>query len=155
MKAFKFAQLGTEGTVNFTQVYTHLTFREQIFSVSEKAGTIVFILSRLMINGSGPVKSRRRILMLVTNSVIIYGCEKSVDTLQKESLRRKLAAVQRRGALRIMLAYRTVMETVTLVIVGVIPINLLTFEQKRIFDGGDTLNCAEAHLHTMEDWQEC
>lgn len=51
-----------------------------------------------------------RILMSVTKSVILSRCEKWAEALRKDSLRRKVAAIQRRRALLITLAYRTVSE---------------------------------------------
>lgn len=51
--------------------------------------------------------------------------------LKVEKCRKRLASVQRRGALRIACAYRTVSETVVLIIAGVIPIDLIRFERRR------------------------
>ena len=48
--------------------------------------------------------------------------------------RRMLAGMQRRGALRVACTYRTVLEGAILVIAGVIPIDLLAFEHKRVYD---------------------
>ena len=50
------------------------------------------------------------------------------DALRFEKYRKRIAAVQRRDALRIVSPYRTVSEPAILVISGVIPIDLLDKE---------------------------
>ncbi|CAH2092931.1 unnamed protein product [Euphydryas editha] len=52
-----------------------LTFRDQIVSAANKAATAVASLSRLMPNVGGPRSSRRRALMSVSNSIMLYGVE--------------------------------------------------------------------------------
>uniref|UniRef100_A0A1B6JZR0 Uncharacterized protein n=1 Tax=Homalodisca liturata TaxID=320908 RepID=A0A1B6JZR0_9HEMI len=91
--------------------------------------------------------------MSVTNSVILYGCEIWADALRQKRYRKKVVAVQRRGALRISSAYRTVSEPAVLVIAGVIPIDLLALERKRVYDGNGTVSRATARSHTMDEWQ--
>lgn len=130
-----------------------LTFRDQITFATEKAEKIVASLSRLMRNVGGPVGTKRRVLMSVVHSVLLFGCETWAEALKKKNLRGKMATVQRRGALRIASAYRTVSEPAVLVVAGVIPIDLLAFERKQIFDGDGALNRAEARERTMEDWR--
>jgi hypothetical protein len=60
--------------------------------------------------------------------------------------------VQRRCALRIASSYRTVLKPAVLAVAGVIPIDLMAFERKRVFEG--RLSRAEARLRTMEKWQQ-
>lgn len=132
---------------------SRMTFWDQIAYAAEKAERIVANLSRLMTNVGGPVEGKRRVLMSVTNSVILYGCEIWADALRQKRYRRKVAAVQRRGALRIASAYRTVSEPAVLVIAGVIPIDLLALERKRVYDGNGTVSRAAARSHTMDEWQ--
>ncbi|CAD6204036.1 GSCOCG00012674001-RA-CDS [Cotesia congregata] len=111
-----------------------LTFRDQIVSVATRAATTVANLSRLMPNVGGPRSSCRRALMGVANSIVLYGVEIWGEALKVEKYRKQLASVQRRGALRIACAYRTVSEAAVLVISGVTPIDLLGHERKRIWD---------------------
>jgi hypothetical protein len=130
-----------------------LTFWHQIISAVEKAEKVMTNLSRLMSNVGGPVSSRRRVLLSVVQSVLLYGCEVWAEALRKGLYRAKVMAVQRRCALRITSSYRTVSEPAVLVIAGVIPLDLLAFERRRIFESNGTLSRAEARIHTMEAWQ--
>ena len=86
-----------------------------------------------MPNVGGPIASKRRLLMAVTVFILLYGYEIWVDILKMEKFRKRMASVQRRGALRVASSYRTVPETVVLVIVGIISIDLLTLEQNHLF----------------------
>ncbi|CAH2083331.1 unnamed protein product [Euphydryas editha] len=137
-----------------------LTFRDQIVSAANKAATAVASLSRLMPNVGGPMSSRRRALMSVSNSIMLYRVEVWGEALKVEKYRRKLASVQRRGALRIACAYRTISEAAALVIAGVIPIDLLEFERKRIWearrDGQGSLIDVKTREReeTLTLWQE-
>ena len=54
------------------------------------------------------------------------------DSLTCEKYRKRIAALQRKGALRIVSSYHTVSESVGLVIAGVIPIDLLAKEQRQL-----------------------
>jgi hypothetical protein len=137
---------------------TKLSFWEQIKNSSEKATKVTFALSRLMTNVGGPSAGKRRLLMSVTNSILLYGCEIWADTLKIEKYRKKMATVQRRGALRIISSYRTVSEPAAMVIAGVIPIDLMAQERKLIYDTKDDLGTmeakAEAREYVMLRWQE-
>ena len=54
---------------------TKLTFWPQIKRVAEKAAAITAAHSRIMANTSGPKPSKRRLLMSVTHSILLYGAE--------------------------------------------------------------------------------
>ncbi|XP_057339383.1 uncharacterized protein LOC130676891 [Microplitis mediator] len=71
--------------------------------------------------------------MSVLQSTMLYGAEVWADALSIETYRKKLATVQRRGALRITSAYRTVSECAVLTVAGIPPIDLLALERKRIY----------------------
>ncbi|XP_057321131.1 uncharacterized protein LOC130664945 [Microplitis mediator] len=91
---------------------------------------------------------------------MLYGAEIWCESLKVGSHRRRLASVQRRGALMIACAYRTVSEAAVAVIAGVIPIDLLGFERKRIWDarqaGGEPLKNVKAREReeTLRLWRE-
>ncbi|XP_026464661.1 uncharacterized protein LOC113367250 [Ctenocephalides felis] len=76
----------------------------------------------------------------------------------KKTYRRKIASVQRRGALRVTCAYRTVSEAAVLVIAGAIPIDLLAFERVKLYDaklGGDNSRETRSRIknETLQEWQ--
>ncbi|XP_054283430.1 uncharacterized protein LOC129000490 [Macrosteles quadrilineatus] len=82
----------------------------------------------------------------------------TVDALNKEAYRVRLARVQRQAALRVPSAYRTVSEPAVLVIAGVIPVKLLAAERKAIYQrqgyiGKDAAR-TEERSRTFQMWQE-
>lgn len=137
---------------------TKLTFWEHIRRASDKAASVTAALSRLMANTSGPRASKRRLLISVTESILLYGAEIWAEALEKVKYRKRMAAVQRRGALRVACAYRTVSEPAVLAIAGIIPIRLLAQEKKRVYERKGTVGKAQANLEerarTLATWQQ-
>ncbi|KAJ8970334.1 hypothetical protein NQ317_017552 [Molorchus minor] len=137
---------------------TKLTFWAQIQHAAEAASKVTTALSRLMANVGGPTAKKRRLLMSVTDSIILYGCEIWADALQKEKYRKVVASVQRRGALRIASAYRTVSEPAVLVIAGVMPIDMRATERKTAYSTKEEVGAKEARararIQAMQRWQE-
>lgn len=136
---------------------TKLSFAEQIRLTADKAAKGVTALSRLMANTTGPRASKRRLLMSAVQSVLLYGAEVWADSLKKEIYRKRLAQVQRRAAMRVAAAYRTVSEAAVLVIAGCIPVELLAAERKSIYDkkaeNGGARARADERSRTIERWQ--
>lgn len=136
---------------------TKTSFWEQIRQTADKAAKGASSLSRLMANTNGPKSSKRRLLMNAVQSVLLYGAEVWAETLTKESYRRRLAQVQRRAAIRVASAYRTVSEPAVLIIAGVAPIELLARERKAVYERkaevGKELATIEAKARTLERWQ--
>ena len=134
-----------------------MSFSEQIQAAANKAAAGVSALSRLMANIGGPTSSRRRLLMSSTQSVLLYGAEVWAGALNKEVYRKRLAQVQRRGALRVASAYRTVSEPAVMVIAGVIPVALLARERQAIYkrkgDEPREVVAREERQHTLDEWQ--
>lgn len=116
------------------QLDEKLTFWEHLTNTAEKANKVVAGLSRIMLNTSGPRYAKRRLLLSVVHSIMLYGAEIWADRLTHEKYRRKLASVQRRAALRVACAYRTVSEAATLVITKTVPIDLMAQERKRLYE---------------------
>jgi hypothetical protein len=135
-----------------------MTFFEQIKKTAEKASKGVMALSRLMANVGGPKSGKRRLLMSAVQSVLLYGAEIWADSLEKDMYRKRLSQVQRRSALRVASAYRTVSEAAILVIAGCIPIHLLAKERKAIYTRKSETSRKTASLEercrTLEIWQE-
>lgn len=113
---------------------TKLTYSQHIIHAADKAAKVVAALSRAMANTNGPSPSKRRLLMSVAHSIMLYGAEVWADALNTECYRKRLAAVQRRSALRVACAYRTVSEPAVLLIAGIIPIDLLAKKRKRVYE---------------------
>ena len=137
---------------------TKLTFMAQILKITEKAARLTNALSRLMRNTRGPKTGKRRLLMSVTHSILLYGAEVWADCIRKVTYASKLTSVQRQGALRISCAYRTVSLEAALVIAGVIPIDLLALERQCIYlnkerEGIDRAK-ASARQISLNKWQD-
>ena len=86
-----------------------------------------------MRNTCGPKTGKRRLLMSVTHSKLLYGAEVWAGCIRKVTYAAKLTSVQRQGALRISCAHRTVSLKAALVIAGVIPVDLLALERQYIY----------------------
>ena len=108
-----------------------LTFLYQIQYSANKIYKIVGQHSGLMANIRGPQPARRRLLTEVTNSIMLYGNEILVETLEvKKRLksgkihlyryRERLHCVTRRHII--------VSDPGVLVIIGTIPVDLLAIE---------------------------
>lgn len=135
-----------------------LNFWRQIKETTNKAAVITSQLSRLMANIGGPTPTKRRLIMATTQSILLYGAEIWADALNKDYCRKRLAAVQRRGALRVTCSYRTVSYSAVNVIGNVIPIDLLAQERKKIYTRAPETSrkqaAAEARKQSLEIWQE-
>ena len=136
---------------------TKLTYWPHIKRVSERAAGKTAALSRLMTNTRGPRPSIRRLLMAVTHSMLLYGAEVWGGAMRVKKYSRAMLGVQRRGALRIACAYRTVSGAAILVIAGVIPIDLLALERVGVFqdsaENGRARAAADRRMKTLMDWQ--
>ncbi|XP_026464666.1 uncharacterized protein LOC113367255 [Ctenocephalides felis] len=95
-----------------------LSFREHLDSACIKASKTVSNSSRIMANCMGPRTRKRRVLLEVVHYILLYGAEIWADILKQKTYRRKIASVQRLGALRVTCAYRTVSEAAVLVKAG-------------------------------------
>ncbi|CAB0020563.1 unnamed protein product [Nesidiocoris tenuis] len=76
---------------------------------------------------------QKRVLMSVVHSVLLYGVRVWADSLSIAYHGKRLAAVQRRCALQVACAYRTVSHEAVMVVAGAIPIHLLAKERKEVY----------------------
>lgn len=111
-----------------------LNFKEHVKHVCEKASGIQSSLARLLPNIGGPKPERRKLLATVVTSVMLYACPVWADALSVLENRRRLAAVYRLCALRTISGFRTVSDEAAGVVAGMIPIDILADELKRVFD---------------------
>ena len=77
-----------------------MNFGKYIDRACKRASTAVSSLARLMANTDGPSASKWKLLMSVTSSIMLYGCELWADKLGV-CTKKKLQRVQRKAALRI------------------------------------------------------
>lgn len=86
-----------------------LGFKKHVQMAADKASKAVSALARIMPNIGGPKEPRRRLLLSVVHSVVLYGAPVWAESLlyTKKSAE-ALLRVQRRAALLNVCAYRTV-----------------------------------------------
>ena len=116
------------------QLDNGMKYTEHIKNIAEKASTTAAALARLMPNIGGPKECKRRLLNSVIHSKILHAAEIWAEALVKVRTRRRLASVQRRSALRVISAYRTVSEAAVLVLASTPPIDLLAQEKQETYN---------------------
>ena len=135
-----------------------LSFWPQIKAATTKAERVTAALGRLMRNVGGPSESKRRLLMSTTYNILLYGAEIWAESLKRKMYCKHMTAVQRKGALRVTSAYRTVSEPAILVLAGSPPIHLLAQERRVIYLRGlktpRSQAAKEARKETLRIWQQ-
>ena len=126
--------------------------------VCDKAARVVGSLSRLMGNVGGPRSGKRRLLMSTVNAILLYGAEVWAGAMRVKKYSKGILSVQRRAALRVACAYRTVSGPGVMVVAGVIPLDLLAVERQSIFRFAPEIGRSEAaevaRMDTMQAWQD-
>jgi endonuclease/exonuclease/phosphatase family metal-dependent hydrolase len=133
------------------QIDDKLRFTEHVEKAASKATAIAEDLARLMPNTGGPKHKRRKLYSEVVHSVLLYGAPIWADATKKERTKLTLARVQRRSALRVASAYRTVSGDAILVLTAIPPIDLLAAERQAVYNGQKRVDAREL---TMQKWQE-
>lgn len=110
-----------------------LGFRDHLLATAEKATKSVASLSRLMPNIGGPKQGKRQLLMSVVQSRLLYAAPVWASEMTFDRSVRVLQGPQRKMALRISCAYRTVSTNAILVVAGVFPIHLQVSERCSIY----------------------
>ncbi|XP_058790181.1 uncharacterized protein LOC131663667 [Phymastichus coffea] len=110
-----------------------LCFKDQVEHTSKKASAVGEALSRLMPNLGGPKPRRRALLSSVVMSILTYGIVIWGSALQLQECQRRIYPVCRQMALRVASGFRTVSRDAAHVISGLLPIEILAEEQRRIY----------------------
>lgn len=130
---------------------TKLTFAEQVSQVTQKVEKTVSALSRLMPNVGGARSSKRRVLLSVGHSQMLYAAPAWHSVTKNKRLVSRLVSVQRKMLIRISCAYRTISTEAAGVIAGVPPIELLFRERHERYSGVDK---ATIRHNIMTEWQD-
>lgn len=117
------------------QLDDKLTFAVHTEKAAAKAARTAEQLARLMPNIGGPRPNRRKLYHQVVHSTLLYGAPIWTCAMRVEKSRRNLARVQRKSALRLISAYRTVSEDAALVLASSPPIDLLADERQAAYRG--------------------
>ena len=111
-----------------------LKFKTHIEHISNKASNIRTALERMMPNIGGPMQSKRKIISTVIASVILYAAPIWAGALKTKAISKNIKSVYRRAVLRVCCSYRTTSDEAAHVIAGMIPIDILVDEAKRLDD---------------------
>ena len=111
-----------------------LKFKSHLENLATKASGVATLLARMLPNIGGPRQSRRLLISRVVSSILLYAAPVWASSLKVEANRRKIAAPYRLSALRTSCAYRTTSDEAACVIAGMIPIDILANEGRRLYD---------------------
>lgn len=123
-----------------------------IQKICEKVNKALNDLTRITANVSGPKSSKRKVLMSAVTSIILYGATIWHEVLNKKKYELMLESVNRRMAIRITSAYRTVPTKAILVIAGILPIKLKV-EERVLLHSQSGLTKKEVRDTVMDKWQ--
>lgn len=129
-----------------------LSFIPHLDHVTAKTEKTVAALSRLVPNLGGPGENKRKMLQLAADSVLLYAAPVWADILKYKKYRDKLLSRQRKFALRVSCAFRTVSVDAAAVIARVLPIDLLLEERKAVFGKTDDEKARERES-LLAKWQ--
>lgn len=151
-------QISSKRSIRYlgVQLDTRLSFNAHVDYACNRAADVTQSLSRLMPNIGGPRQVRRRLLASVANSIMLYGAPIWGTALSRRVRGNKMAAVQRRAALRVSSCYRTVSLDAALVVAGMVPLDLIVQERTRIYEQsqqGLTGDSAIEREQSMLEWQ--
>lgn len=111
------------------------------------------LLRRLMPNVGGPMASKRKVIASAAVSVILYAAPIWKKAILYKKYAGMLRAANRRLAIGVMAAYRTVSGEAAEVVAGMPPLDLLVEERSLLYERGkDVAN--ELKERTVEMWQE-
>lgn len=114
---------------------SRLSFTSHIKNAANSTRGTIAALSRLMPNVGGPSANKRRLLMSIANSRLLYAAPIWADsTREYNRCREVILGEQRTAATRIIRAYKTVSREAVLALADTPPANLLAIEEARIRD---------------------
>ena len=136
-----------------------LNFKDQVEHAGSKAAAVGGALSRLMPNVDGPKPRRRTLLASEVTSILTYGIAIWTSALQLQKCQRRIYPVGRHMALRVSSAFRTVSRDAEHVISGLLPNEILSEEQRRIYQHrsqrqSDADDCRKGERQkSLQRWQ--
>lgn len=125
------------------------SFREHFDRVLPKADRMSLALARIMPNLRGPCEPARRLYSGVIHSVIFYGAPVWAPTLRgNRKVANLIRAVQRRVALRVAAAYRTVSYPTAFLLARIIPVEYLAERHREVYLDTRALQTEEIRITT-------
>jgi len=139
------------------ELHKVLGFRAHVVSAAAKAQSTSTALSRLMPNIGGPRQEKRALLATVVTSKLLYAAPIWGAAMAFNRNVVTLDSPQRVIALRTVRAYRSVSTAAVMVIAGMIPAHLLSWERceryKRRHESDPGKVSVEIRTEVMRKWQ--
>lgn len=133
-----------------------MRFTDHVRECVRKAESRVSMLGKILPNVGGPSSEKRRVLLGVVHSILLYGAPVWYEALRYARERKRLEGVQRKMLLRVTSAYRTVSAKALQVIAGTVPVYLLAEERKNVYESGEGNVPAvrqRIRMGIMDKWQ--
>ncbi|CAD7080110.1 unnamed protein product [Hermetia illucens] len=112
------------------------------------------IYNRLLaVAEGGPRQSRRLLLSRVVSSVLLYAAPVWATALNNKVNCRKLGMAYRLSALRVCSAYRTTSGEAACVLAGMLPIDILAKESRRLYDKTYAAGESSAFRRQLARWE--
>lgn len=128
-----------------------LTFAEHVNQIIKKAERTTAALAKLMPNMGGPRASKRKLLVSVIHSQLLYAAPVWHTITSSKKILAKLNRVQRKLCIRTCSGYRTISAVAAEVIAGIPPIKLLIIERNESYEGKSK---KDARITLLDRWQE-
>lgn len=128
-----------------------LTFAEHVNQTIRKAERTTTALSKLMPNIGGPRASKRKLLVSVIHSQLLYAAPIWYTVTNNRKILAKLNRIHRQLCIRTCSGYRTISLVAAEVIAGIPPIKLLILERKEAYEGKTK---KDARTELLTKWQE-
>ncbi|KAL1448331.1 hypothetical protein WDU94_014008 [Cyamophila willieti] len=132
---------------------TKINFSKHIESVEAKASSRLKALQRIMPRIGGPRLQIRRVYHSVFLSTITYGAPVWHTAVNIQRNANKLLSLQRKFAIGISRAYRSISTNAAIVLAGVLPVDLMITERSKTFGMGPEEK-EEAREETIQQWQQ-
>lgn len=134
-----------------------MSFTRHAQAQAKKANKMIQNISRILPNISAAKQRKRLPLSNATHSLLLYGAPVWANRMSRQGWT-ILSKVQRRAALRVASAYRTVSNDALLIVAGIPPVELQAKHRKFLYDNkavtrkGATRETA--HRDLLARWQE-
>lgn len=129
-----------------------MKMRKHVIHSVSRADQVTGKLTRLLPRVKGPRSSKRRVLNLAVESILLYAAPIWIRAIKFQKYKDLLTRVQRRMAIRICRAYKTISTPAVQLIAGTIPIDLLAEERVELHKRGRESR-PEIQAETRQKWQ--
>ena len=147
------ATISSQEHLKYLGVYIDRNIRmtAHVKKICEKSNRTMMALARIMPNLGGPGYRKRRVLANVVISSMLYASPIWSVVLKYQHYINMMEKVNRKLAIRIISAYRTISTSAALVLAGIVPIKIKVKEREAIYQNGREYE-NEAKNYTIIAW---